>query len=125
MAENESIQGRARRRAPIHLWIVGGLTLLWNMMGAFDYLATQLKLDFYMSQFTTDQLAGHGADEFQQFGFDLAIEILERPGQGHQHGVEGGDLGSDLFFRRRKTSGLAGLIGLFPCALAHGLQVVL
>lgn len=44
------------RRAPVHLWIVGVLSLLWNLMGAFDYLATQLQLDFYMSQFSQEQL---------------------------------------------------------------------
>jgi len=47
----------ARGRAPVHLWIVGVVALLWNAIGAFDYLATQLKLDFYMSQFTEQQLA--------------------------------------------------------------------
>jgi hypothetical protein len=46
----------SRARAPVHLWIVGVLALLWNAMGAFDYLATQLKLDFYMSQFSEEQL---------------------------------------------------------------------
>lgn len=45
-----------RIKAPVHLWIVGGLALLWNLMGAFDYLATQLRLDFYMSQFSPEQL---------------------------------------------------------------------
>ena len=40
-----------------HLWIVGALSLLWNAMGAFDYSATQLRLEFYMSQFTPEQLA--------------------------------------------------------------------
>lgn len=43
-------------RTPVHLWIVGVLSLLWNTMGAFDYLATQLRLDFYISQFTEAQL---------------------------------------------------------------------
>lgn len=43
-------------KAPIHLWIIGILSLLWNAIGAFDYSATQLKLDFYMSQFTQQQL---------------------------------------------------------------------
>jgi len=46
----------ARPRAPIHLWIVGILALLWNLMGCFDYVATQMRLDFYMSQFTSEQL---------------------------------------------------------------------
>lgn len=41
---------------PAHLWIVGVLLLLWNGMGAFDYSATQLKLDFYMSNFSQEQL---------------------------------------------------------------------
>ena len=45
------------RRTPVHLWIVGVLSLLWNAMGAFDYLATQLRLEFYLRQFTPEQLA--------------------------------------------------------------------
>jgi hypothetical protein len=49
--------GKARSKTPTHLWIVGILALLWNSMGAFDYLATKLELDFYMSQFTPEQLA--------------------------------------------------------------------
>ena len=43
-------------KAPIHLWIVGILALLWNAIGAFDYTATQMQMDFYMSQFTQEQL---------------------------------------------------------------------
>jgi len=43
-------------RTPAHLWVIGVLSLLWNAMGAFDYLATQLKLEFYMAQFTQEQL---------------------------------------------------------------------
>lgn len=44
-------------KAPLHLWIIGVLSLLWNAGGAFDYLATKLQLDFYMSQFNEQQLA--------------------------------------------------------------------
>jgi hypothetical protein len=43
-------------KAPRHLWIVGILAVLWNAMGAFDYSASQLKLDFYMQAFTPEQL---------------------------------------------------------------------
>ena len=42
-------------KTPVHLWIIGVVSLLWNAMGAFDYLATKLRLDFYMSQFTPEQ----------------------------------------------------------------------
>lgn len=44
------------RRTPVHLWIVGIVALLWNAMGVFDYLATQLQLESYMSEFTEEQL---------------------------------------------------------------------
>lgn len=46
-----------RARAPWHLWLVGGVSLLWNAFGAFDYLATQTRFEPYMSQFTQEQLA--------------------------------------------------------------------
>lgn len=42
---------------PLHLWIVGILALAWNAIGAFDYAATQLRLESYMGQFTAEQLA--------------------------------------------------------------------
>jgi len=57
MAVNDVNSGEAQPRTPVHLWVVGVLSLLWNLMGAFDYLATRLKLDFYMSQFSEEQLA--------------------------------------------------------------------
>lgn len=41
---------------PWHLWVIGIIAVLWNAIGAFDYTATQLRLDFYMSQFTQAQL---------------------------------------------------------------------
>lgn len=43
-------------KTPVVFWIVSVLALLWNSMGAFDYSATQFRLDFYMSQFTQQQL---------------------------------------------------------------------
>jgi len=43
-------------RTPIHLWIVGILSVLWNAGGAFDYIATQYRIESYMSKFTPEQL---------------------------------------------------------------------
>lgn len=43
-------------RTPVHLWVVAILALLWNAVGAFDYVATQMRLEGYMSQFTQEQL---------------------------------------------------------------------
>jgi hypothetical protein len=36
--------------------VVGGLTVLWNAVGAFDYLMTQTRNEAYMSNFTPEQL---------------------------------------------------------------------
>lgn len=43
-------------KTPVHLWIVAIVTLLWNAMGAFDFTASQLRIEFYMEQFTAEQL---------------------------------------------------------------------
>lgn len=45
-----------RPKTPWHLWAVGAVSLIWHLGGAFDYSATQFRLDFYMSNFTEDQL---------------------------------------------------------------------
>lgn len=37
-----------RRRTPWHLWAVGGLGLLWNAFGAFDYSLSKLRGDPYL-----------------------------------------------------------------------------
>lgn len=57
MADAASIGAAPRARRPAHLWLVSILSLLWNSFGAFDYLATKLRLDFYVSQFTAEQRA--------------------------------------------------------------------
>jgi hypothetical protein len=44
------------QRPPWHLWVVGILGLLWNLVGAMDYLMTQTQNESYMSQFTPEQL---------------------------------------------------------------------
>lgn len=44
-------------RAPWHLWVIGILSLLWNAVGAFDYLMTMTRNATYMGNFTEEQLA--------------------------------------------------------------------
>ena len=43
-------------KTPVHLWIVGILAMLWNAVGAFDYTATQYRIESYMANFTPEQL---------------------------------------------------------------------
>ena len=49
-------QATSNGPTPWHLWVVGVLAVLWNSMGAFDYLMTQTQNEGYMSQFTPEQL---------------------------------------------------------------------
>jgi len=44
-------------RPPIHFWIIAVVAVLWNAVGAFDFLATQMQLESYMSAFSEEQLA--------------------------------------------------------------------
>jgi len=46
----------SKTKTPIHLWIVAILAVLWNAVGAFDYVATQYRIESYMGQFTPEQL---------------------------------------------------------------------
>jgi len=43
-------------KTPVHLYVVGVASLLWNAGGAFDYFMTQTKNEEYMANFTAEQL---------------------------------------------------------------------
>ena len=45
-----------RTKAPWHLWAIGIVTLLWNAVGALDFVMTQTRNEKYMSGFTPAQL---------------------------------------------------------------------
>ena len=47
---------KSRIKTPFHLWFVGILAVLWNAVGAYDYTATQYRMESFMSQFTPEQL---------------------------------------------------------------------
>ena len=50
--ENENTQ-----KTPWHIWVVGIVSLLWNSIGAMDFVMTQTKNEAYMSAFTPEQLS--------------------------------------------------------------------
>lgn len=47
----------APAKAPVHLWIVGVVSLLWNAFGALDYVMSQLRNEAWLSQLTEAQRA--------------------------------------------------------------------
>ncbi len=116
---NESSGGAAGRKAPVHLWIVGVLSLLWNSIGAFDYLATQLGLEFYMSQFTEQQLT-----YFNSFPAWVVA--------GWAFGVWGSFVGSIALLLRKKWAfhafavSLAGLFvsSIYNFGMSNGVEIM-
>lgn len=44
-------------RGPWHVWLVGGVALLWNAGGAYDYLMTQMGNETYLSMLSEPQRA--------------------------------------------------------------------
>lgn len=44
------MDGVGTGKTPVHIWIVGGLALLWNGFGCYDYLMTRMRnLDYFRS----------------------------------------------------------------------------
>ncbi|ADN76126.1 conserved hypothetical protein [Ferrimonas balearica DSM 9799] len=84
---------------PWHLWLVGILALLWNGMGAMDYLLTQTRNSEYMAQFSQEQLAFfYGFPSWVVAAWAIA--------------VWGGVLGAILLLMRRRLA-----IGVFLISL--------
>ena len=119
MTAAESTGAAGSPKTPIHLWIVGVLALLWNFMGAFDYLATQLKLESYMGQFTQEQLDYfYGIPAWAVSGWAIAVWI--------------GLIGTVGLLLRRKWSvvafaiSLAGLAisSIYTLFLSNGLEIM-
>jgi uncharacterized membrane protein len=45
------------RKTPWHLWVVGIVSLLWNIMGGLDYTMTHLHNAKWLAQMTPEQIA--------------------------------------------------------------------
>jgi hypothetical protein len=97
---------------PRHLWIVGVLALLWNAMGAVDYLMTQTRNPSYLQGFTADQLAYFN-------GFPRWVIATWATG------VWGGVAGALLLLLRRRLAVPVLLVSLCSAALTFLYNVVL
>lgn len=106
-------------KTPVHLWIVGGLSLIWNFFGVFDYLATHLRWEFYLSQFSQEQL-----DYFHSFP-DWVVS-------GWAFGVWGALAGSVALLMRRRWAvwafalSLLGLLvsSIYTLGLTNGMEIM-
>ena len=104
----------ARGRAPVHLWIVGILALLWNCIGCYDYLMTRFRNTDYFESMKVDANAMLAwVDAFPlyaQFGWGL--------------GVWGGLLGSLLLLMRNRWAVLVLGLSLVGALLGLGYQIL-
>ncbi len=106
-------------RTPAHLWAIGVVSLLWNAVGALDFVMTETRNAAYLKGFTQTQL-----DFF--YGFPLWVVAA--------WGIAtwGGMLGSLLLLLRRRLAVpvlLVSFLGMVLTTihnflLANGLQVM-
>ena len=113
------IQESDAKQTPWHLWVISGLAVLWNAMGAFDYVMTQTGNEAYMSGFTPEQLAFfYGFPPWVVAAWAIA--------------VWGGVLGALLLLLRRRLAVWVFLISLVAMVittfhnyfLSNGMEVV-
>lgn len=96
-------------KTPMHLWVVGGASLLWNAIGAFDYCMTKIRNAEYMASFTAEQQAYF-------MGFPLWANI------GWALGVWGSVAGSILLLARRRHAASAFLLSLIGLIISSVYQ---
>jgi len=78
-------------RTPWHLWVIGAVAVLWNSMGAFDYLMTTTKNAAYTAGFPPEKL---------EFAYSLPSWAVA----AWAIAVWGGLLGSVLLLLRRRAA---------------------
>jgi len=101
-----------------HFWVIGVVALVWNAVGALDYLMTQTQNESYMSGFTPVQL---------EFFYGLPAWTIA----AWAIGVWGGVVGAILLLLKRRAAiwafaaSIAGIVvtNFQNYALANGMEV--
>jgi hypothetical protein len=89
--------------APLHLWIVGLLAVVWNGFGSLDYTMTQARNPAWLAQMTAEQRA---FIEAAPYWLDATWAV----------GVWGGLIGSLLLLLRSRFAVAAFLVSLLGLA---------
>jgi len=101
-------------RTPLHLWLVGVLSLLWSGFGAFDFIQTTTRGEAYMRE--------------SGFGDDMIAYFNAMPGWMYAPwamGVWGAVLGSILLLARSRWALHALLISLVGAVISLLYQKVI
>jgi hypothetical protein len=107
----------ATYRTPVHIWIVGLLSLLWNCFGCYDYLMTRMRNADYIAS------AMPGINPNAVFAWIDAFPLYAQIGWGL--GVWMGLLGSILLLLRSRWAVWAYGLSLVGAVLGLGYQIAL
>ena len=107
----------AQARTPIHIWIVGGLSLVWNSFGCYDYLMTRLRDTDYIAS------AMPGVDPNAVLAWVDAFPLYAQIGWAL--GVWMGLAGSILLLIRHRWAVWAYGLSLVGAVLGLGYQIAL
>jgi hypothetical protein len=99
-------------KTPVHVWIVGIVSLAWNAFGCFDYYMTQTNNEGYLAAFTAEQRA-----YFNSFPFWMEAAWAL--------GVWGALAGSILLLFRSRHAVAAFAISLIGLAISTFYQFVI
>ena len=114
MAAEDSAQARTKW----YFWVIGVIAVLWTAMGCFDYLMTETHAEWYMKQFTEEQMRYY----LSLPAWSIALWAIA---------VWGGFIGSLLLLLRKRLSvpilliaALATVVSMFQMfILASGFDV--
>ena len=104
-------------RTPVHLWIVGLLSLMWNCFGCYDYLMTRMRNADYIAS------AMPGVDPSAVFAWIDGFPLYAQVGWGL--GVWMGLLGSILLLLRSRWAVWSFGLSLVGAVLGLGYQIAL
>jgi len=107
----------AHARTPIHLWIVGVLSLLWNSFGCFDYLMTRMRNTEYLAS------AMPSVDPNAMLAWIDGFPLYAQIGWGL--GVWMGLLGSVLLLIRNRWAVWSYGLSLLGAVMGLGYQIAL
>ena len=103
-------------RTPVHLWIVGALSLLWNAFGGYDYTMTRTRGADYLKEMMP------GTDPNAMMAYIDAFPMFAQVGWGL--GVWGAVTGSILLLMRHRFAVIAFAVSLIGALLGLGYQVL-
>jgi hypothetical protein len=103
-------------KAPVHLWIVGLLSLMWNGFGCYDYLMTRMRNEDYF------RMMGPDVDPQAMLAWVDSFPIYAQIGWGL--GVWMGLLGSILLLMRNRWAVPALGLSLVGALLGLGYQIL-